>query len=63
MKLQGKEQYVKKLYEHVQAFIQKFELIQKQLINKKVVHFTTLSTYLGLEWQSSMKSILHSLDF
>ena len=44
VKLQGKEQYVNKLYEHVQAFIQKLELIQKQLMNKKVVHFTTLST-------------------
>ena len=44
VKLQGKEQYVNKLYEHVQAFIQKLELIQKQSINKKVVHFTTLST-------------------
>ena len=44
VKLQGKEQYVNKLYEHVQAFIRKLELIQKQFINKKVMHFTTLST-------------------
>ena len=43
-RLQGKEQYVNKLYEHLQAFIQKLELIQKQLINMKVVHFTMLST-------------------
>ena len=44
VKPQGKEQYVNKLCEHVQAFFQKLELIQKQLINKKVLHFTTLST-------------------
>ena len=47
VKLKGKEQCVNKLYEHVQAFIQKFELIHAQLINKKVVHFTTLSTMDG----------------
>ena len=44
VKLQGKEQCVNKLYEHVQAFIYKLELIHAQLINKKVVHFTILST-------------------
>ncbi|XP_067908723.1 general transcription factor II-I repeat domain-containing protein 2A-like [Heterodontus francisci] len=44
VKLQGKDQFVHKLYEHVQAFIQKLELIQKQLILKKAIHFTTLCT-------------------
>uniref|UniRef100_H2ZV75 HAT C-terminal dimerisation domain-containing protein n=1 Tax=Latimeria chalumnae TaxID=7897 RepID=H2ZV75_LATCH len=44
VKLQGKDQFVSKLYEHVQTFIQKLEMIQKQLAMKKVVHFTTLST-------------------
>ena len=44
VKPQGKEQYLNKLYEHVQAIIQKLEMIQKQLINQKIVHFTTLST-------------------
>ncbi|XP_053577946.1 G patch domain and ankyrin repeat-containing protein 1 isoform X1 [Bombina bombina] len=44
MKLQEQDQLVNKLYEHVQAFIQKLELIQKQLVMKKVVYFPTLST-------------------
>ena len=39
VKLQGKEQYVNELYELVQVLIQKLEWIQKQLINKKIVHF------------------------
>ena len=44
VKGQGKDQFVRKLYEHVQMFIQKFEFIQKQLMMKNVVHFTMLST-------------------
>ncbi|KAI6655716.1 General transcription factor II-I repeat domain-containing protein 2A-like [Oopsacas minuta] len=44
VKLLGKEHCVNKLYEHVQTFIQKLELIHTQLINMKVVYFTTLST-------------------
>jgi len=44
VKLQGKDQFVSKLYEYIQAFIQKLEFIQKQLMRKKVVHFTTPST-------------------
>ena len=44
VKLQGKEQYVNKLYEHVEAFFQKLEFILKQLINEKVVNLTTQST-------------------
>ena len=44
VKLQGKDQFVSRLYEHVQVFIQKLDLIQQQLTLKKVVHFTTLST-------------------
>ncbi|KAM4640675.1 G patch domain and ankyrin repeat-containing protein 1 isoform 1-T1 [Discoglossus pictus] len=43
-KIQAKDQLVNKLYEHVQTFIQKLELIQKQLSAKKVVHCPTLST-------------------
>ena len=44
VKLQGKDQYVSRLYEHVQVFIRKLDLIQQQLSLKKVFHFTTLST-------------------
>ena len=43
VRLQGKDQLVHKLYEHVVTFIQKLKLIQSQLVLKKVVHCPVLS--------------------
>ena len=42
--LQGKDQLVHKLYEHVVTFVQKLKLIQSQLVLKKVVHCPVLSS-------------------
>ncbi|XP_069492317.1 general transcription factor II-I repeat domain-containing protein 2A-like [Ambystoma mexicanum] len=44
IKLQGKEQFVNKLYEHIQSFVHKLELFQKQLNEKNATHFTVLMT-------------------
>lgn len=44
IKLQGKDQLVHKLCEHIKAFIQKLRLLQKQLVVKKIIHFRMLST-------------------
>lgn len=43
VRLQGKGQLVHKLYEHAITFVQKLELIQTHLVEKKVVHFTAHS--------------------
>uniref|UniRef100_A0A7M4G217 Uncharacterized protein n=1 Tax=Crocodylus porosus TaxID=8502 RepID=A0A7M4G217_CROPO len=42
IKLQGKDQFVSRLHEHIQSFIHKLELFQKQLNKKNVTHFTIL---------------------
>ena len=44
VRLQGKDQLVHKLYEHVVTFIQKLKLIQSQMVLKKVVHCPVLSS-------------------
>ncbi|XP_019350287.1 centrosomal protein 20 isoform X3 [Alligator mississippiensis] len=44
IKLQGKDQFVNRLYEHIQSFIHKLELFQKQLNKKNVAHFIILLT-------------------
>ena len=43
VRLQGKDQLVHKLYEHV-TFTEKLRLIQKQMVQKKVIHCAVLST-------------------
>ena len=42
VRLQGKDQLVHKLFEHVVTFIQKLKLIQSQLVLKKAVHCPVL---------------------
>jgi len=44
IRLQGKNQMVHKLHEHVVTFIQKLKLIQSQLVLKKAVHCQVLSS-------------------
>lgn len=46
VKLQGENQTVNKLYEHVVAFIQTLQLFKTQLDVNKCVHFATLSSRL-----------------
>lgn len=44
LKLQGKDQLVHKLLEHIQAFTQKLTLFKGHFSHKKFVHFPTLGT-------------------
>ncbi|KYO31248.1 general transcription factor II-I repeat domain-containing protein 2A isoform B [Alligator mississippiensis] len=44
LKLQGKDQFVNRLYEHIQSFIHMLELLQIQLNKKNVTYFTILLT-------------------
>ncbi|XP_050507868.1 general transcription factor II-I repeat domain-containing protein 2A-like [Diabrotica virgifera virgifera] len=43
LKLQGKDQLCTQLYEHIQAFTKKLILLEKQLEQKQLVHWETLS--------------------
>ena len=44
LKLQGKEQFVNKMFEYISALILKLNLLKEQLAQKKAVHFPCLST-------------------
>lgn len=44
LKLQGKDQLCTQLYEHVLAFTKKLLLLEKQLEQKQLIHWETLST-------------------
>ncbi|XP_069506309.1 general transcription factor II-I repeat domain-containing protein 2A-like [Ambystoma mexicanum] len=44
IKLQGKDQFAQRLYEHIQSFVHVLELFQKQLNEKNATHFTVLMT-------------------
>ena len=43
LKLQGKDQLVHKMFEHVESFLARLMLIKNQLLSKKTTHLSTLS--------------------